>query len=359
MKNICFVNTTRFWGGGEKLHLEYALKFAERGFRVYLAAKKNGPLYEKAKGNKLFHFDVSLKNLSFLNPLNYRKLTRFFKNEKIDTIVISSSPDLKTAALSAKLAGVKNIVYLRGLAVPIKYTPLNKYILKNAVTHIIPNSEETKRMMLKNMIDPKIDEKISVIYHGIDLKEYDDKPIQNLFEKENEVLLGNAGRLTPQKGQKHLINLAELLRNKGLKFKLIIAGDGELKKELQQLIEDKGLSGYVNLPGFIPDMESFMHSIDIFVLSSEWEGFGYVIVEAMAAGKPVIAFDMTSNPEIISNNHTGFLIEYPDIEAMAQKVENLIKNEKLRTSMGIDARKSVENKFQLDDKITEIVNLIQ
>ena len=358
MKNICFVNTTNFWGGGEKLHLEYALKFAERGFNVYLAAKKNGPLYKKAKGYKLLHFDISLDNLSFLKPFKYRKLIRFFKKDKIDTIVISSSPDLKTAALAAKMAGVKNIIYLRGLAVPIKYTPLNKYILKNAVTHIIPNSEETKRMMLKNMSDPKIDEKINVVYHGIDLKEFDEKPIKKLFEKE-EVILGNAGRLTPQKGQKYLISLAELLKNRGLKFKLMIAGDGELKEELQQLIKDKGLEEYVVLLGFIADMESFMHSIDLFILSSEWEGFGYVIVEAMAASKPVIAFDITSNPEIISQNNTGFLIKYPDIEAMAEKAENLIRNEELRKSMGMDARKSVENKFQLDDKITEIINLFQ
>ena len=359
MKNICFVNTTGFWGGGEKLHLEYALKFAERGFKVYLAAKKNSPLSQKMKDYELLEYNISLNNLSFLNPIKYRKLIRFFKEDNIDTIVISSSPDLKIATLAAKMAGVKNIVYLRGLAVPIKYTPLNKYILKNAVTHIIPNSEETKRMMLKNISDLKIDEKISVVYHGIDLKEYDNKPHVNMFENHDKVLIGNAGRLTPQKGQEYLVKLAEKLRDRELDFKILIAGDGERKEELQDEIDKKGLNEYVELLGFIPDMESFMRSIDLFILSSVWEGFGYVIVEAMAANVPVIAFDITSNPEIISQDETGFLIKHGDVESMANKTEELINNPELRKSMGLVARKSVEKRFQLDDKISEIIEILK
>lgn len=359
MKNICFVNTTKFWGGGEKLHLEYALKFAERGFTVYIASKKNSPLHKKGMEYNLKHFNISFNNLSFLNPLKYRKLISFFKKDKIDTVIISSSPDLKIATLAARMAGVKNIVYLRGLAVPIKYTPLNKYILKNAVTHIIPNSQETKRMMLKNISDQEIDRKISVVYHGIDLKEYDEKPVRKLFDNGEKVILGNAGRLTPQKGQKQLILLAEKLKESGQNFKVLIAGDGELKEELQQLIIDKNLQKHVELLGFIPDMESFMHSIDVFILSSVWEGFGYVIVEAMAASKPVIAFDITSNPEIISNNQTGFLIKYPDLDSMAEKSELLITDVDLRKSMGKAARSSVEEKFQLNDKISEIIEILK
>ena len=359
MKNVCFVNTTQFWGGGEKLHLEYALKFLDRGFSVYLATKKDGPLHQKCKNFPLKIFNIALRNLSFLNPVKYWKLVRFFKKEKIDTVIISSSPDLKTTSIAAKMAGVKNIVYLRGLAVPIKYTPLNKYILKTALTHILPNSLETKRMILKNINDPVINEKINVVYHGIDLKEYDEKPFKYLYESKGEVLLGNAGRLTPQKGQQYLIYLAEKLKDEGLNFKLLIAGDGELKEELQKIVVEKNLQEYVVFLGFVSDMESFYRTIDVFVLSSVWEGFGYVIVEAMAANKPVIAFDITSNPEIISENETGFLIEYPDIDKMAEKSKELITNTDLRKSMGNRARKSVEDKFQLDDKIDEIITLLK
>ena len=64
MKNICFLNTTSFWGGGEKLHLEYALKFKERNYNVYLATSKNSPLYKKALENNIKLFDINLNNLS-------------------------------------------------------------------------------------------------------------------------------------------------------------------------------------------------------------------------------------------------------------------------------------------------------
>ena len=97
-----------------------------------------------------------------------------------------------------------------------------------------------------------------------------------------------------------------------------------------------------------------MRSLDIFLLSSSWEGFGYVIVEAMAASKPVVAYDISSNPEIIDNKVTGFLVDYPDIDMFSQKIETLIKDKDIINQLGENGRKAVEYKFQLDDRITEM-----
>ena len=118
MQNVCFFNTVKFWGGGEKLHLEYALKFMEINYRVYLVTCKDSPLHRKGKETGLLNFNIYAGNLSFLNPLKYFRLIRFYRQEKIDTVIFSSSQDLKLGALSAKIAGVKSIVYLRGLAAP-------------------------------------------------------------------------------------------------------------------------------------------------------------------------------------------------------------------------------------------------
>ena len=356
MKNICFINTTGFWGGGEKLHLEYALKFIERDYNVFLATSTNSPLFTKAKENNIKTFEIKLGNLSFLNAYKYLLLYRFFKKENIDTVIFSSSPDLKTGGFSAKLAKVKNIVYLRGLAVPIKNTFLNRILYKDIITHIIANSHETKRTLTINLgksID--VDDKIKVIYHGIDLELYDKTKKETINNDiKEEIILGNAGRLTNQKGQKDLIKIAHILKEKGLKFKLKIAGTGELQSELEAMIKEFKLEQDVILLGFVSDMENFMRSLDIFLLSSSWEGFGYVIVEAMAASKPVVAYDISSNPEIIDNKVTGFLVDYPDIDMFSQKIETLIKDKDIRNQLGVNGRKAVEDKFQLDDRITEM-----
>jgi hypothetical protein len=83
-------------GGGEKPHLEYAIKFIEKGYNVYIAASKGSPLYKKAIDHNIKVFEIKLKNLSFLNLYKHILLYRFFKREKIDTVIFTTSPDLKT-----------------------------------------------------------------------------------------------------------------------------------------------------------------------------------------------------------------------------------------------------------------------
>jgi len=356
MKNVCFFNTVKFWGGGEKLHLEYALKFKERNYRVTLATSKDSPLAQKGYAASLLIFNIYAGNLSFLNPFKYFRLVRFYKKEKTDTVIFSSSQDVKLGAFSAKLAGVQTIVYLRGLAAPVKNSFINRILFKHVLTHIVANSEETKRTILQNLKKSVDADKVKVIYHGIDLKIFDGKikpELSAVYQNRSGVVLGNAGRLTSQKGQNYLIEIANRLKQKNIRFTLFIAGTGEMRSALEKLIEKYNLHEEVVLLGFVEDVENFMHAIDIFVLTSIWEGFGYVIVEAMAACKPTIAFDISSNPEIIINNQTGFLIDFPDVEMFSGKMESLINDEDLRIRFGKKGRETVEKYFQLDDRITE------
>ena len=96
-----------------------------------------------------------------------------------------------------------------------------------------------------------------------------------------------------------------------------------------------------------------MNVLDVFLLSSEWEGFGYVLAEAMVLAKPVVAYKITSNPEIVSDNETGYLVEYNDIDAFTDKVELLMKDKELRMRLGEAGRKRVLDKFQFKNQLKE------
>jgi glycosyltransferase involved in cell wall biosynthesis len=359
--NICFFNTTPFWGGGEKLHLEYAIEFKKLDYPVCVVAKKDSSFYHICIDEQFEVKEFSAGNLSFLNLFKFNELVKYFKEAKIDTVFISASPDLKIAAPAAKKAGVKNIVYLRGLAVAIKNTPLNKKLLTQTVTHIIANSEETKRKMTVNFKDNSLFNKVKVIYHGIVLALFDKniKAQQAVYQrKDDELILGNAGRLTKQKGQHYLIEIAKRLVAQKINFKILIAGTGEEEQELKRLIAESSLEEKVLMLGFLKDIEGFMKSIDVFVLTSLWEGFGYVIVEAMAAEKPVIAFDISSNPEIIANGETGFLIPPNDVDTFSNKIVHIANNKELRESLGKKGRTRVEEMFQLRTVVKEIENYL-
>ncbi len=357
MKHICFFNSIAFWGGGEKLHLDNAIAFYKLGYKVSVYAHPQSLLSQKAHAAGLICKPVEVGNLSFLNPFKIVRLSRLFKQETIDTVIFSSSQDFKMASIAAHLAGVKNIVYLRGLAVPIKNSFINRFVFKRMLTHIIPNSEETKRQMFVKMGEGVSKAKVKVIYHGIDIDTFRRQPQEKMpevVEQGKGVILGNAGRLTAQKGQDKLIEVAKILHRKGLDFTLFIAGAGEEQTRLQNLIDSYQLQSCVKLLGFVEDMELFMNSIDVFLLSSAWEGFGFVLVEAMIKAKPIVAFDITSNPEIVDDKGGGFLVPFANIDLFANKTARLIQSPALRQQMGTHGQARVHQHFILKDKVAEI-----
>lgn len=214
---------------------------------------------------------------------------------------------------------------------------------------MIANSSETKRTILSR--NPRLisETRINIIYNGINLPIFDQGKREFFYERENEeIIIGNVGRLVKQKGQKYLIDLAIRLKKKTTNFKILIAGKGKLEAELSNLVAKNNLEAHFKFVGFVKDMKGFMQSIDIFILTSIWEGFGYVLVEAMACYRPIVAFDISSNPEIVEHNKTGYLVPSFDVKAMCEKVAQLIDDEKLRKEFGDEGRLRVEKLFSIE-----------
>lgn len=141
------------------------------------------------------------------------------------------------------------------------------------------------------------------------------------------------GRLTRQKDYPTLLRAFRLLRGDGLR--LHILGDGELRTSLQRLVAEFGLDDRVTFLGFQRDPFSHMRAADIFVLSSRWEGFGNVLVEAMAMGTPVVSTDCPHGPaEIITDGETGLLVPTGQPEALTAALQRLIDDPALRQKLG-------------------------
>ena len=131
-----------------------------------------------------------------------------------------------------------------------------------------------------------------------------------------------------------------------------------MEAKLQESIYKNKLEGSVKLIGFQDDIKSFLNAIDIFVFPSLWEGFGFALVEAMAERKVPIAFDLTSNPEIITNGKNGFLVDPKNFEEFADKIKLLANNPDKRKEIGEVARKSVINHFSFDKIMQDWENLL-
>ncbi len=191
-KRVCFFNSNRAWGGGEKWNHHFSLLLRDAGYEVFVATNTDSELYERLSeepGIKLFGFPVS--NLSFLNPLSFLRLRSFFRENKIDCVIMALPSDLKTAGMAASSAGVSRVIYRRGIAVPVRDTKLNRYLFANVVDRLIVNSLETKRTVLENAPDLVDESRIRLIYNGFDVEDFDSQTAEPIIKRRgNEVIIG-------------------------------------------------------------------------------------------------------------------------------------------------------------------------
>lgn len=354
-KNICFFNTTKFWGGGEKWHFEAAGMMAETANNTFFVCDGTGDLTKKLDGLAITQHHVTTSNLSFLNPAKVNQLVAFYQINKIDVVIFNSPKDLKLGGKAAKKAGVKTIVYRRGIAVEVKKKSLNEKLFKNVVTHFIFNSEATKGLLEKNYKDIVSAKKTAIIYNAIEFPENREEKIEN---REERIVIGNAGRLVEQKAQHYLIDIAKELNARKLNFKVKIAGGGPLLDELKAQIQKENLTEQVELLGFVEDMKSFMQQVDVFVSTALWEGFGFVLAEAMVYKKSVLAFDLSSNPELVKDGENGYLIPPNNIKLFADKLEQLINNEQLRQQLGEKAYSFAKANFEKQMQFDKLLAFI-
>src|SRR6056297_642637 len=165
---ICFFNTNKEWGGGEKWHFDMARRLHDRGQEVILCAYPDSSLYHKALEAEIPVYSFKIKNLSFINFQLINKLRNFFKKKQVTHLLLNLPSDLKTAGRAARAANINHIIYRRGSAIPISNSFSNRYLFKHVVDYLIVNSEETKRTILSNNSNLFDEHKIHVIYNGID-----------------------------------------------------------------------------------------------------------------------------------------------------------------------------------------------
>jgi len=357
---IAFFNSIVFWGGGEKWHYETAVSFAEMNHQVYFFGNPKGKIHEKLQSHHDIRFvPVNLSNLSFLNPFKVNRLAKILKKEQIEVIIINHPGDLKIAANAAHKAGVKRIIYRRGSAIPVKNKFLNRYIFKNWVTDILANSQATKATILQNNPDLFPKEKIKVIYNHIDVQEFLSRGSSPKITRNNdEIIIGNLGRLSYQKNQKFLIDLSKKLSQQHINHKIYIGGTGELEAELKQYNKEQNTEENVIFTGFETNVKNFLSGIDVFFLSSFWEGFGYVLAEANLCEKPCIAFNTNSMPELVIDNKNGFLITPNDLDEAVEKIKLFAQNPQLITEYGAYGKEFVLHNFSKEVIIQQLKEYI-
>ncbi len=195
------------------------------------------------------------------------------------------------------------------------------------------------------------------VYHGLE------PPVTRALEREGQrirselgispdaFLVGNVGRLAPQKGQRHLIGAMPALLARIPRAHAVIAGGGDLENFLLDLAEETGVAERVHVLGPRKDVPALMHAMDVFAMPSIWEGFGLVLLEAMAAGRPIVASRVATIPEVVVDGQTGLLVPAGDPLALAEALAQLADQPGLAARMGEAGRERVRHQFSLEKMV--------
>jgi glycosyltransferase involved in cell wall biosynthesis len=192
------------------------------------------------------------------------------------------------------------------------------------------------------------DKKIELIPNGIDYGKFANPNSTTGFREKydlNGKIILFVGLLQERKGVQHLLNSAPQLLKAVPDANFIIVGDGELKRDLKRLSERLEISDKVKFTGFLPDKELLeaYASADVFAFPSAFEGLPTVIIEAMASGKPVVATNVGGIPSLVKDGITGFLVNYGDVNQLANVMTTILKDESLAKRMGENGRKAAKD----------------
>ncbi len=189
-----------------------------------------------------------------------------------------------------------------------------------------------------------------VIYNGIEVETFSHQTKrkelrQTLGVQENEIVVGTVGRLHRQKAQDILLQAFKKVLDQHPNVRLWIVGEGELRSGLERLAHDLGIGERVNWLGGRTDIPELLSAMDVFVLSSLWEGQPIVLLEAMASGKPVVATNVDGIPEIVENGKSGLLVEAGEVGPLALAMEQLILHPQLREEFAARGKDRISEEF--------------
>lgn len=339
---IIYIITSLGFGGAEMMLLDLARRLPEERFEVKVATVVGGgPLVSDFREAGIEVRVFEKKGKISLGVI--WKIWRFLRQERpeiVHTHLFGGDTWGRAAAILARVPTIISTEHNTNLDegwIKRKVKKFFSFFTKK----IVAVSEAVRAYSVaRDRIKAK---KIVVIPNGIDLQKFVSLP-----EKEFGAppVIGTIGRLEEQKGHKYL--LEALNQIKTIPWILWVVGDGSLKTQLERLAKDLNMRERIIFLGARKNIPEILSGIDIFVMPSLWEGLGLAVLEAAAAGKPIVASRVGGIPEIINDGETGILVEPKNVKSLADGLEHVLLGVAEAKAMGERARKFVSENYGVE-----------
>jgi glycosyltransferase involved in cell wall biosynthesis len=341
---ILQICSAREIGGGE-IHLAgLANALAQRGHEVFAGlspASPLGPMLSSLPPGNIF--ELPMRNS--LNLATALKLSRFVRANEIEIVHAHVARDYPLAALATGRSNAR-LVLTRHVLFPLHR--IHKLTLRRTSRVIAVSQAVAESLYSQSVFAAK---KIVTIHNGIDFAKFQN--VEDRRADSQKLRVGTAGHLASIKGLEDFARAVAIVIQSHPDVEFVIAGEDkspsrENRIALENLIHELGLDENVKLAGWVDDMPAFLATLDLFVSSARAEPFGLAIVEAMAAGVPVVATASEGAREIIDDHNSGRLVPIGDTDSLAKTIVELLSDETERHRLAQNARAVARAQFSLE-----------
>jgi glycosyltransferase involved in cell wall biosynthesis len=357
-------------GGTETFARELSVQLGERGWQSVLCFLSEPP--EEVR-SFLDLPNASLETFSDSTNGNRqgKRLSGIVGRYRPDILHLHFTGFLTLHPWQARIRSTEKIFFTDHHSRPAGYVPARAPIWKRATTRLI-NLPITKVISVSNYgyrcmkaADLLPQSRFEMIYNGVDLSRVSRDPQRaiefrrrHLIPAERAIVV-QVSWIIPEKGIADLLETARLVIAQNPNVQFVIVGEGAYREQYMRDAEAMGLGDHVTWTGMSRDPfgEGVFDAADVVCQMSRWEEvFGWMIAEAMAHGKPVVATRVGGIPELIADSVSGYLVARGDAEAASTRVLELLSDQKLRESMGQAARETVSDKFDLRKNVAQLMD---
>jgi glycosyltransferase involved in cell wall biosynthesis len=339
---ILHVDPEKNWGGGEVQVLGLLTYLAEKGHHNVLLTHPHGRLFENCRHPNVKKIPLRVRNDLDLSPV--AGLRRLIREENYDIVHLHTK---RAHALSLWLPHGSNrpkYVVTRRMDYAEPKSWYTRHLYNRRVDGVVAISRAIAELLASAGVDAK---RIRLIHSGID-----PVPFEAVGSKSSSAeglpVVGTVAVLEERKGHRFLLEAAARLKEEGYEINYHLAGEGSLRGQLEGTAARLGLKDHVKFFGFVSDTPSFLAQVDIFVLPSLYEGLGVAALEAMAAGRAVVATQVGGLKDLVVDSVTGFLCSPRDTDGLARAIAKLVDEKALAREMGKNGAARVRREFSLE-----------
>lgn len=353
---ILQISSASSFGGGERYLADLTNALVDRGHDLYVAVRPHSPIPR--------HLHVSpdrVLTLPLRNALDVRsahELERFVRRNEIEIVHAHMARDYSLASYAARRNPKTKFIATRHVL--FQLNRLHRHTLARATRVIAVSNAVAQELRASGVVSER---QIAVIPNGIDVERFIcarasfDRVqfLRSMGLPVDCLLVGSIGELRTLKRHDDFIRAAAIVAARFPETQFVLAGLGEVRKQLEALVNELGLSKRFHFLGWLDDAEKLLCAMDVFVSASETESFGLAIVEAMAAGTAVVATATEGAKEVIQDQQTGLLVPIGNVEQIAGSVINLLSDPDHRRTIATQSAQSAAKKFSLTRMVDEVI----